>query len=239
MEVHAHSHTARKKWTHYLWEFLMLFLAVFCGFLAEYQLEHKIEKERGRQYILSFYQDLKKDTAAFSLIIKSYEQKLNDLEDRKSCYKALKKNIQDEACLIGLVANSEKFTDLVYTEGTLQQLKNAGGLRLLNKNDADSILEYDNLLRTYIKHESTGFQDVQNSIRTVLQSIVNYDYIIDTANNSPAAFLYTKNPELINRYFNLLESYVIRCKWNLEDMEQIKIKATNLIGYFKRKYDLK
>ena len=38
MEVHAHAHTARKKWTHYLWEFLMLFLAVFCGFsLSIYQ----------------------------------------------------------------------------------------------------------------------------------------------------------------------------------------------------------
>ena len=35
MEVHAHTHTARKKWTHYFWEFLMLFFAVFCGFLAE------------------------------------------------------------------------------------------------------------------------------------------------------------------------------------------------------------
>ena len=36
MEVHHHpiaigSHCARKKWTHYFWEFLMLFLAVFCG----------------------------------------------------------------------------------------------------------------------------------------------------------------------------------------------------------------
>ena len=35
MEVHSHTHTERKKFTHYLWEFLMLFLAVFCGFLAE------------------------------------------------------------------------------------------------------------------------------------------------------------------------------------------------------------
>jgi hypothetical protein len=25
MEVHHHSHTARKKWTHYFWEFIMLF----------------------------------------------------------------------------------------------------------------------------------------------------------------------------------------------------------------------
>lgn len=28
MEVHAHSHTPRRKWTHYLWEFIMLFLAI-------------------------------------------------------------------------------------------------------------------------------------------------------------------------------------------------------------------
>ena len=35
MEVHAHAHTERKKWNHYLWEFLMLFLAVTLGFWAE------------------------------------------------------------------------------------------------------------------------------------------------------------------------------------------------------------
>ncbi|MBK9569943.1 MAG: hypothetical protein IPO53_08480 [Chitinophagaceae bacterium] len=63
MEVHAHSHTPRKKWTHYFWEFLMLFLAVFCGFLAEYQLEHKIEKDRERQYMKSMLTDLMADTA--------------------------------------------------------------------------------------------------------------------------------------------------------------------------------
>ena len=59
MEVHAHSHTARKKWTHYFWEFLMLFLAVFCGFLAEYQLEHKIERDRAKQFLQSMYVDVK------------------------------------------------------------------------------------------------------------------------------------------------------------------------------------
>src|SRR5436190_20447855 len=59
MEVHAHSHTARKKWTHYFWEFLMLFLAVFCGFYAEYQLEHKIEKERAKQFLQSMLVDVR------------------------------------------------------------------------------------------------------------------------------------------------------------------------------------
>jgi hypothetical protein len=45
MEVHTHTHTARKKWTHYFWEFLMLFLAVFAGFLAENQREHIVEHQ--------------------------------------------------------------------------------------------------------------------------------------------------------------------------------------------------
>ena len=63
MEVHAHSYTPRKKWTHYLWEFLMLFLAVFCGFLAEYQLEHVIENQREKKYMQTLITDLVADTA--------------------------------------------------------------------------------------------------------------------------------------------------------------------------------
>ena len=34
MEIHAHTHTARKKWTHYFWEFLILFPAVTLGFFV-------------------------------------------------------------------------------------------------------------------------------------------------------------------------------------------------------------
>jgi hypothetical protein len=35
----------------------MLFFAVFCGFLAEYALEHKIETDRERQYAFSTVED--------------------------------------------------------------------------------------------------------------------------------------------------------------------------------------
>jgi len=37
----------------------MLFLAVFCGFLAEYQLEHKIERDRARQFLQSMLVDVR------------------------------------------------------------------------------------------------------------------------------------------------------------------------------------
>jgi hypothetical protein len=35
-----------KNWKLYVWEYLRLFLAVFCGFLAGYQLEDVIEHQR-------------------------------------------------------------------------------------------------------------------------------------------------------------------------------------------------
>lgn len=69
MEVHHHAHDPaaphhKKNWKSYFWEFLMLFLAVFCGFLAEYQLEHVIENSREKQFIQSFIEDLKIDIAS-------------------------------------------------------------------------------------------------------------------------------------------------------------------------------
>ena len=66
MEVHAHTHTARKKWTHYFWEFLMLFLAVTLGFFVENQREHYVEAIREKKYIQSLVADLMSDTASFS-----------------------------------------------------------------------------------------------------------------------------------------------------------------------------
>src|SRR5712675_193518 len=62
MEVHQHTHTERKKWTHYLWEFLMLFLAVFCGFLAENQREHMVEDRRVKESMKGVVENLKYDT---------------------------------------------------------------------------------------------------------------------------------------------------------------------------------
>jgi hypothetical protein len=63
MEVHTHSHTARKKWTHYFWEFLMLFLAVTLGFFVENQREHYVEKLRAKEYASQLIDGLMKDTS--------------------------------------------------------------------------------------------------------------------------------------------------------------------------------
>jgi hypothetical protein len=239
MEVHSHTHTPRKKWTHYFWEFLMLFLAVFCGFLAEYQLEHKIEKERGRQYVISFYEDLVTDTPRFNNIIMSYRDQVTALTASGDCYRAILENKKSDPCIISLIFNTLGFKDLVFTDRTLQQLKNSGGLRLLKKEDADSILLYDDLLRTYIKQETTGFQETQYKIRDLAITMLNHQWAIDGGQASKYPVLYAFDAEQINRYFNLLFSYNFYCTDHREKMKTIKRKADSLLKYFKEKYHLK
>jgi len=243
MEVHAHTHTARKKWTHYFWEFLMLFLAVFCGFIAEYLLEHKIEKEKGRQYIQMLYEDLRTDTANFKSQIKSYKLKLTHLATRYDCFESMEKDKQKSGCLIDLINYSTSFQDLIYTDRTLQQLKNAGGLRLLPSSDADSIIYYDNFLRLYRVAEETSFQETQTHIRDIVFSMINFsarkqlqETGVISKNNS---YLYPATDALLNRYFNLLETYVKYCDDNISGLNLLFEKSSNIISYFKEKYHFK
>ena len=64
MEVHhAHHPSHKKKWTEYILEFFMLFLAVTLGFFVENYREHYVEKMREDQFI----QDIRKDIIFDSL----------------------------------------------------------------------------------------------------------------------------------------------------------------------------
>ncbi len=81
MEVHHHGHVhENKKWKEYFFQFLMLFLAVFLGFLAEYQLEHIVENNREEQYIKSFVEDLKADTAKINRILELSTEQQNSFD---------------------------------------------------------------------------------------------------------------------------------------------------------------
>jgi len=148
MEVHHHAHTARKKWTHYFWEFLMLFLAVFCGFLAEYQLEHKIEKDREKQYASSLYEDLKIDTATLK-----ESMRINDFVTRKI---DTFRNMVQHQSLQSLPAGTwyyygrfgTRYMQVAFQDATLHQLKSSGGLRYFkNRQIADAIARYDQACR--------------------------------------------------------------------------------------------
>ncbi len=146
MEVHAHSHTPRKKWTHYLWEFTMLFLAVFCGFLAENIREHKVENDREKKYIKNLVDDLEQDTIAFTKSITDFSLLV---EKDDSLIQLLNspgiKNYGSGLYYMGRL--SSRSSPLAIHDATIQQLKNSGGFRLIRNDEvAKKIMEYYNRL---------------------------------------------------------------------------------------------
>ena len=237
MEVHAHTHTARKKWTHYFWEFLMLFLAVFCGFLAEYQLEHKIEKDRAKQYIISFFDDLKYDTSHLTKVINHYKDKEEILKLISICHDSVLAKLSCKSCLNKLYDNSKGFFELRTSDRTFQQLKNAGGLRLLKSDDADSIIAYDNLLRGYKVDETTTFQETQTAIRSISSELFNYAVVKDEI-FTEGDLLITDDKIMINKYFNTLNRYAKYAAAYIQKLEKIKSAAVSIMNYFNKKYHI-
>jgi hypothetical protein len=150
MEVHAHTHTApasggtgRKKWTHYFWEFLMLFLAVFCGFLAEYQLEHKIERDKEKTYVQNLLEDLKSDTVIYSEYTRNNKVLFNSIDTLILLIKSpeRKQHIAKLAFMARMIL--PKYKALYTTDRTYEEMKNSGALRLIrNKRVANSISLY-------------------------------------------------------------------------------------------------
>lgn len=250
MEVHAHTHTERKKWSHYFWEFLMLFLAVFCGFLAENFREHQIEKNRAKQYIISLYEDLKNDTARINQLIVYDEEKIKALNNMYACYDTAIKDMKATACMGILIIHSRSNRGFVLTDRTLKQLANAGGYRLLNQEDADSIIVYENLYKGYLDFQTTVFQGAQDNVRNTLNQIADFKVMAPhqlttatMANDTTSSILsgpllFTEDKILLNKWFNELGIYLRTTNGQRNSILQLKNKAVNLIQYYKNKHHL-
>ena len=246
MEVHHHSHTARKKWTHYFWEFLMLFLAVFCGFLAEYQLEHKIEKDREKQYMRSMMKDLVQDIRNINL----------DMENRKS-----KRQMADSLAEMLLSSDYQSKTSYVYfcarrfsivgytfhmTDGTLMQLKNSGGLRLIRKQTVvDSLQAYVNLFQQHEDNRELEMLQLRD-YRDVMIRVFDVRVFNNMIKDFPKTTIPSGNPPLLNSEPLTINELLMRVQLsnrinlvNIQQLAELTGKAERLLDQIRKEYHLK
>ncbi len=150
MEVHHHPHSEGKRLKHYLFEFFMLFLAVFCGFLAENFREHLVERRQEKEYMHSLMEDLQTDTATLNNeIILGYRVSegiahlvsfINNEPVKDSVEKLYELNIQ-----------SNRIVSAEFEDRTSSQLKNAGNMRLVRDQPvADSIRSYWSIIKKWM-----------------------------------------------------------------------------------------
>lgn len=248
MEVHHHAHSARKKWTHYLWEFLMLFLAVFCGFLAENIREHQIEHRREKQYMRSMLEDLRNDT---SNLMHEYHSAIDDAKGMDSLKTMLysdpaRLNIPE---LYRLQVSYSSLFGVTFDNRTSSQLK-AGGMNYIkNREVANAISNYwlsQSVLLNTIDNIS-GKLDHAYELR---YAIFNFKYADLNLRDSitrrftspldPNSRLLSTDPSLLVNYANRLSYVVIilNHRYSVQILKQYK-SATELIALIQKEYHLK
>lgn len=246
MEVHAHTHTARKKFTHYLWEFLMLFLAVFCGFLAEYQLEHKIEKDREKQFITSLVSDLKDDTLAITTQINNIRNGIvlfDSLSILLQSAESIKKNV---AAVYFTSRMGIRQAPLVNNSRTVDQLKNSGGFRLIQSQEtSERIMKYYSafpelrMIEEFFNQENAAFKQVASKImdQSVYRKQINPDGSVNRITDNLS--LLTYDPIQLNQ----LGFYAVEMNGSrtgmMDMLRRLKISAGDLLVYLQNTYHLK
>ena len=212
MEVHHHPdlHHNRKNFREYFLEFIMIFLAVTMGFIAENIRENITDHAKAKEYAHSLYDDLKKDTSWFNLIINiktwrglKFDSLISILESG---------DIQKNSKLI-YYYNSFLTVNLPFkpNDATIQQLRNSGGLRYIKDpklyniittyyNDCNFVLEREkeNTLQFPIDLCSKLFRsDVVIASSGITRDILN------------SVFMPDGNPQLLTLDKQLLNEYLL------------------------------
>ncbi|HEY4876893.1 MAG TPA: hypothetical protein VIH86_15040 [Puia sp.] len=145
MEADKDSHYAmpRKRWTEYLLDFFMLFLAVFLGSVAENIREHNVDKGKEKVYMQNVLDDLKADTAIYNHYAENNKVLFALIDTLVYVIKSpeIKQRIPELAYTARMILPSYKA--LYITDRTYEQMKSSGDLRLIsNKHVASDISSY-------------------------------------------------------------------------------------------------
>lgn len=145
-EIPAAAHY-RKNWKSYLWEFIMLFLAVFCGFIANYQLDSKIERDKVKEFASSFVQDLINDTNLINSYIKTGEVYISATDSLYTLGQTLLEG--QNATKFSFYTRFMYWTSpMAWNRATFEQIKNSGGLRYFkNYQLLQKMMKYEAMIK--------------------------------------------------------------------------------------------
>jgi len=183
MEVHHHPdlHHKKKKWKEYLLEFLMIFLAVTLGFIAENIRESISEHERAKVFAASMLKDLEADTSQLKPYRTYFDYAASNVDTLMQLLSS--HNLKDiptgKLYWYGLWGGAHRF--FVPNDATFQQMKSSGSLRYFDKTVAYDVANYDRLCRM-MQTIDASLNSIYGEVRKSRALIFEFRYN-DLANN--------------------------------------------------------
>lgn len=223
----------------------MLFLAVFCGFLAENFREHLLEHRLEKEYMHSLVEDLQSDKLNLNDEI-SFGQGISDrIEKLLSLLNndPLPKDSIEKLYLLNQQAS--RVVRLEFEDRTSSQLKNSGTMRLIrDKQVVDSIRNYWSIIKVtdYISDRLEILRGKAGDVRVQLfyDKYVKFSNVQDPLQSGftvlPGAKLINDDPRLLAEYANRQESILIVLNNYIKNMEVARGMAENLIELIKKEY---
>ncbi len=219
----------------------MLFLAVFCGFLAENKREHLVEKNRAKQFAISLLYDLKLDTATISNISDSREDKnkiisalMDELEKKTS--------EQNDSAIFLLTNFLLKRSYFTSNSGTYEQVKNSGSLRYFDKIIAATFVKYESynvVLGKALDMEDKFMSENIIRLRNDICNPIDVRYQRENKPTTPSKHRVNKNPELqLELYKGLNYVYERNLIYSL-NLSTAKELATDLVKKLEETYHIK
>jgi hypothetical protein len=255
MEVHHHSHEhhGKRTWKSYFNDFFMLFLAVFCGSLAEYQLEHKIEADREIVYVKAIVSDLKRDSLTINWALKEiprFNKKVLELG------KLFSKNDLTQEETLNLVLDNQDvkggYRTTTFNNNAITQLKNSGGLRLIRNDSCRASIEKYYSYLVEVERVISRIQSNSSTVNMFSGKMFNYIPLYQAVNEGTTpeqvkaaasqyinAIFYNQDRKLMNEYANLLDLHVGSENYLLTLIEDQKYYLEQVLNDIQKFYEIK
>ena len=244
MEVHHHTHTPRQKWTHYIWEFLMLFLAVFCGFLAENQREHFVETRREKQFIISLMKDMQMDTSWLNSVTLSKTRRILNLDSGLFSLT----NVESDELPANIYLNLRRSTNNLFFyphNGTITQLRNSGGMRLIRDRKTVELIELYNRQLSRQESRQDLTKDYLRDFILLLNKLVSGKDVLQIIYDSTFNELSDSNRGVkINRIYR--DEFIHECinirkqiEGDIDANNFMKGSAIELMEHIRKEYNIK
>ena len=259
METHAHHlHKAPgKNFWHYFFEFFMLFLAVFCGFLAENTREHFIEKHKEKEYMMEVVENIKYDTTRINRNYRANQELFLGMDSlREELKQAINGHIDGNKLYYLEKKYASQYNEVVFNTSAITELKNSGSLRLIrNKKLVEDIADYYerriSAVLGYIPSTNSSeklktdlneyfswlyFDDyIKTADSLQFQELYNYNEILS---RNPALQLLKSKPEDLLRLYNIISQREYNLKAYCYFMIWARGPAIKLINDIKNEYHL-
>ncbi|MCX6230573.1 MAG: hypothetical protein NTZ33_03420 [Bacteroidetes bacterium] len=248
MEVHHHPDVRNKNLKEYVFEGLMIFMAVTMGFFAEKIRENIADHNKEKEYIVSMIQDAHTDINNIQKSLVKNKRRVLYLDSLANfCFNYNPATSKDMFFYKVMVECIKHPYFVSPVERTISQLNNSGGMRLIqNPIAVDSIIFYQDATKKLI-NQQTYYELHLNALIEALEHIINMNvfplnhetYQWDTGNNAfkTAKLVSHDNNQLIElgNKAKLFQGIVI---YYIVLLEEVDNKAKDLSNSLKKEYKL-